>query len=307
MIGCHEASPQADPSSTGATVTGRYQINIRWTHVVARHRITLNGFPVDEEPVLSQAVNNSDRVQLNTALVGTGNELAFQFEPRITAGTEDVYVGPVRFEAVIAHAGKRVAAVDTAVIQSVRSAWAERADGRFDSLRSVGVGRPAALDSVRVWARAHPMTVSVTFDNAAGPDFSALFKEAPVITGTAADSARLRDYAMQLHHWIAAGHTQKLYEALQPSLSREIGFFRLTASPDRASALEVLRERWVAEWPNHDIDTDDVVLQKWSGGRVWELAYRTPDGRKRPLFDWHERYLRAYVAEIDGELRVVRV
>jgi len=238
-------------------------------------------------------------------LTRAGNVVTIKMEPRVRGGSSLV-VAPISVRGEITSDYQGECAIGVKVsrahVDSAASAWRERADSVWRQTRRSGpVG--AALDSVRAWARAHPMTVSVTFDNEAGPDYSDLFREAPVIAGTAADSARLRAYAMQLRDWMAAKDTTALMGAYGPAIEDR---YERTGWSSKEKYLRKNREGLVLANPILDFGREDVELRKWSGGRVWQIIRRGAI---------HDGFFRepsglgigsVYVAEINDSLHVVR-
>jgi hypothetical protein len=162
---------------------------------------------------------------------------------------------------------------------------------------------PGALDSIRAWAQRHPLTVSTTFDNEAGPDFSRIFEEAPIIEGTPADSARLRDYAMRLRDLMARKDTAALFEEFRPSIE---GRFRAHSFSDRTAFMKKNRNAVVLEDAILEFSREEVKIRAWCGGRVWELWREGSENQM--FFERPSGYGMGelYVAELDGELQVVR-
>ena len=178
-----------------------------------------------------------------------------------------------------------------------------------------GVG--PALDSARTWARANPVVVETSFVRPGGaapsdgaPAFDAVFRDARVIAGTPADSARLRAYAVRLRDLSAAHDTAAVFDAFRHSLTDAFvaaGGARAVVE-DSASFMESTRARIVMD----DVvpfEADEVGLRSWAGGRVWEL-YRAESKDPLLVTPWAGagRLARAvFVGErADGELRVVR-
>ena len=126
------------------------------------------------------------------------------------------------------------------------------------------------------------------------------------MAGTAADSARLRAYAIELRDLLRSGKAEALYREVQPSVSDDRGFYQIAYSPGRDSALAHIERHWIPEWRT-DFEADDIRLRKWSGGRIWEVSQVRPDGRVKPLLYQRGSYLRIFVGEVGGELRVVRI
>jgi hypothetical protein len=181
--------------------------------------------------------------------------------------------------------------------------WDEQARKQWKDYRSRMSTPQEALDSIRAWAERNPMTVSTTFDNEAGPDFSRIFEEAPAIEGTPADTARLKDYAMRLRDLMARRDTAALMREFRPTFTdHETG---TPASDDRIR--KIIGQNWFSRDWRLDFERRTVRVRRWSEGRVWEL-YRKASGD--PLFVSGTKQktglLDVYVAELDGELRVVR-
>jgi hypothetical protein len=154
-----------------------------------------------------------------------------------------------------------------------------------------------ALDSMRAWAARNPMVVSTRFDNEHGPDFSRVFEEAPVLKDTPATRKRLKDYAMGLRDWMAEKDTSALVEAFGPRMKSA---FKMSGATSR----EQFRKQYTSGLVYKDAEEslafgrEVVEMRPWCGGRVWEL-FRKPG---KPLL----RRMEVYVAEIGGELKVVR-
>ena len=174
-----------------------------------------------------------------------------------------------------------------------------------------GVG--PALDSARAWARAHPVVVATSFvrpggsrPSDGGPAFDGVFRRAPVIRGAAADSARLRRYAVHLGRLMAEADTAALWEAFEPAYADAFAAAGGAdgVGQDSASFMAGTRSRVVMSRAV-TFEAEDVRLRSWSGGRVWELYRDGADG----LFQGLERgpFREVYVGEgADGRLRVVR-
>ena len=297
---------------------GRIEFSLRGTHGGGELWVTLNGFPVEHSTGVMRYTQR--QAPLHSALVRGQNRIRLLSTPlvRVFAGALKVQEheglqGSIECNRKPLEAGR----VSSSQVDSAASAWRERADSVWRETRRSGpVG--AALDSVRAWARAHPMTVSVTFDNAAGPDYSDIFREAPVIAGTAADSARLRAYAMQLRDWMAAKDTTALVTAYLPAFWK--GRAPLTPLDSVWASFDSDRRRTIREYvvmsnAYLSFDRDNVGLRKWVDGRVWELYYKqeqapllveVPLRRSGPEYRGMGRKRDTYVAEINGTLRIVR-
>ncbi len=273
-----------------------------------REVITANGFPVYRQQVLSRGTYDTLSIDLNTALIGESNVIEMQIQPHVRGFGRNLTVYPQRFRAEVTcdttwggGRGPTVAGtkIPPAEVDSAHAAWSRSARRQWQTYRET-VAPGAALDSLRAWARRHPMTVQTTFDNEQGPDFSDLFEEAPVIEGTPPDSARLRAYAMHLRDLMAAKDTSALFREFRPSI--EDAYVRLQARGASYTKSEVFtsnRNHLVFDDPAVlDFDQKEVGLRAWSNKRIWEL-YRIPSD---PLL----RNLSVYVAEVNDTLRVVR-
>ena len=266
-------------------------------------------------------------------------------------GTADgVELGPVRFAfRVLAPDGTLVPGTDrpAAAADSAFAAWTAALAARWprwrateDSLyaarpelraaiaaevaasaEAARVGRGPALDSAWAWARARPVRVETRFVRPGGarptdgqPAFDEVLREAPVIGGTAADSARLRRFGVELLRLVERRDGAALYDRFATSvrdLARAGG--RSVPPPDtlRRGWAESARVRGPFLLDDVEPFTEsDVVLTSWADGRVWELSFpgqrallvhpEVAAGRSGPMKS-------VFVGEGSrGELRVVR-
>ena len=198
------------------------------------------------------------------------------------------------------------------------------------SAEAAFVGRGPALRAAWAWSQANPVIVQTSFvrppensapkasggSSASGargpgarssdgqPSFDEVFREAPVIGGTPADSARLRDYAVRLREFMVVRDTAAAWDAFSFALMREYeagGGARGVGMDSVAYASEA-REYLVMEELD-PFEAEDVELRSWSGGRVWEL-YR--DGARGLLQEGGGIFRPIFVGEgPGGELQVV--
>jgi hypothetical protein len=103
---------------------------------------------------------------------------------------------------------------------------------------------------------------------------------------------------MYLRDRMAARDTLALFEAFRPSYADHYIFNRRSGSVEEDEA--ILKERVIGDF-DLGFKRSDIDLRAWSGGRVWEIKR----GGK-PLFEAEWAIRDVYVAEIEGELRVVR-
>ena len=245
--------------------------------------------------------------------------------------------GPTRFRAwVCGPDGAVLGEAASAASDSAFAAWRAAFEGRWprwqameDSLYAArpaladsaaaamgrdrvaaAVGVSAALDSARAWAAAHPVAVSVTFERPADPggaaadglpSWDAVLREAPVIA--AADSARLRAFAVGLRDLMAAEDSLALLAAHMPSVEQRYAIY--VAPGPKQDYLQTVRGQVVVDGAVLDWDVEELELQRWADGRVWEIT--RPGGLfMTPVVQGARRGRdKAYVGEVDGELRVV--
>lgn len=326
--GCEPGKSQpASPASreVHAEDKGDYELGVRLIDFAGNYTLLINGFPVSRLPVMGRTAGQTVGASVQTGLIGEGNTASVQVKPYLARSEDALKVGPIEFEAWVQRdtGDERLPDVEITAgqVDSAYAAWTRRAEEQWqgylrweevwleahpDSAATLSWRRGGALDSLRVWAARHPLTVSATFDNETGPDFSALFEEAPVIEGTPQDTSRLIDYAMRLRDLFQRRDATAIYRTQQPK------FAAIYFSEDQA--LSAIRGNWFSYDWWFDFERQDVELRKWSGGRVWELYRRDRKamqtgkralllaGKGGRLATWHE----VYVAEIGGELKVVR-
>jgi hypothetical protein len=255
---------------------------------------------------MSRATHDQYGIDLNTALVGEGNTVDVRMIPYLEAFGSSLDVGTIEYTAEVqsstsweTHGGVPVegAKITEAEVDSVYERWSKRAQKKWDTYRST-VER-GALDSMRAWASRHPMTISTTFDNKRGPDFSRIFEEAPRLPDTPATRERLRNYAMHLRDLMAEKDTAALVEEFRPAIE-----YAYRQGKREGESLQefvaMYRKKLVLDGAEKELDfsRSEVRLSQWSDGRVWQLRR---DGAEGLL-----RRIKVYVAELDGELKVVR-
>jgi hypothetical protein len=201
--------------------------------------------------------------------------------------------------------------ITEAEVDSAYEAWRQKARKQWERYRS-RFDR-GELDSLRAWASRHPMTVSTTFDNENGPDYSRIFEEAPVIR----DTGRLKEYAIQLRDLMARKDTAGLVDEFLPVIwtGRDSLILSRLRSNFSEEQIRSVREHIVMDEAYLDIERADVGMRRWVGGRVWELYYK-PDGNAlfaarslregTPEYTGSGRKRPVYVAELGGDLKVVR-
>ena len=309
-------------STTDANQTGKdssegfveywHEVDVQDVH--GQIIVLLNGFPVYETGFGMKSHDHID-LPMNTALVGEGNRYALRVEPWMSRSEKHLSIGEA--EAWVSRneetevEGSRISG---SVVDSTYEEWREKARKQWEEYRewekewlkenpgrkdSITWKEGGALDSMRAWASRNPLTVTTTFDNEAGPDFSRVFEEAPVLEDTPATRNRLKDYAMHLRDLMAEKDTSALVEEFRPSIE-----YSYQQGKREGESLEefisMYREKLVLEGAEKELDfsREEVRLHQWSEGRVWQLRRADAEGLLRRI--------KVYVAELDGELKVVR-
>ena len=280
-------------------------LKVTWIDVYANYVVTINGFPARERWVKGRAVDNTFDVPLQTGLVRGKNEVEVRLRPSLRHRSQELKISGVEFTAEVLpyrDAEEAVAVMNEAQVDSTYAQWSKRAEKEWE--RVLAKRSPeAAIDSIKIWAGSNPLTVSTTFDNEAGPDFSKIFEEAPRLEDTPATRERLKDYAMHLRELMARKDTAALVEEFRPAIE---GRYRTGTSMSRSAFMEANRQAVVVEDVVLDFSRSDLRVQRWCGGRVWHIwreeathsgLFQDPSGGGIG---------KIYVGEIDGELKVVR-
>ena len=322
-----------------AVVPAEYAVNGEAVDLAGQLTILANGFPVHQDGVYGmRQAGASLKKRLTPALVSGRNEAAYSVVPFLSRSSAGVAATPVRFTmwveapdgSVVPGTARGVAASDSASAafeRGLRARWAgwARAEDSLLAARpgllraladSVGsdphasaYGAGPALDSARAWAARNPVVVRTSFVRSGGaertpdgqPSFDAVFRDAPVIGGAAADSARLRAYAVRLGALQLARDTAAAFAEFEPAFAARfaVGGGAAAIGMDSTALMARLRDQSIVAGPGEvPVTPAEVGLRSWAGGRVWEL-YR---GAGDPLLD----NLRVYVGEVGGALRVVR-
>jgi hypothetical protein len=277
--------------------------------------LTINGFPVHQSGAGRTFQNPVLRIGLQSGLVRGENTVRIQVEPTTLRHGDALWFPRVRLHGQVTgdyHGDRPIpgAAITEAQVDSVYAEWKQRAEAVWEGfLRSEAAWLEAnpdrgweitwrsggALDSMWAWSRDNPVVVSTTFENELGPDFSDIFLAAPMLT----DTSRIRDYAMYLRDRMAAQDTLALFEAFRRYYADQYIYYQVDGNieDDRQSLLDN------AVMPKAALDfrRGDIALRSWSGGRVWEVTRRG-----HSFFESEDAIQDVYIAEIDGELQVVR-
>mgnify|MGYP006283969685 CR=1 FL=1 len=323
-VGCHFQQERVDVSHQDPTTTvdvssdsreqAEFDLRLKYIDVWGISTVLINGFPLDESSGGRIYQNPILTFGLQSGLVRGENTVRIQIEPTTLRHGDALWFPTVRLHGQVTgdyHGDQPIpgAAITEAQVDSAYAEWKEQAEevwARFlqseaawmeanpDRGQEITWRSGGALDSMWAWSREHPVVVSTTFENKAGPDFSDIFLEAPVLT----DTVRIRDYAIYLRDRMAARDTLALFEAFRPSYADHYIFNRRSGSVEDDEA--ILKERVVGDF-DLDFERTDIDLRAWSGGRVWEIKR----GGKA-LFEAEWAIRDVYVAEIEGELRVVR-
>ena len=285
--------------------SGEYLLAVHWIDVYANFVVTINGFPARERWVKGRAVNNAFDVFLQTGLVDGANEVEVRLRPRIRHQGSELSLSGIEFRVEVFPSRRKeqpTAVIEEVQVDSAYSQWKSQVRKKWMAYLE---GQPPeeAMDAVEAWMEKHPFTVSTRFDNEAGPDFSRVFEKAPRLEDTPSTRKRLKDYAMRLRDLMAEKDTLGLFREARP-LFTDHG----TGTPyEKDRILKIIATNWFVQDWRLDFTRAEVGLRRWSGGRVWEL-YKASTGNE--LFVAGEEketgLLDIYVAELDGELRVVR-
>jgi hypothetical protein len=240
--------------------------------------------------------------------------------PFLTRSGESLSIGTVEMSAEVLCEERSMAGlgITEAEVDSAYRAWSKRARTQWeeylkwekswlekypDSSSVVTVRDGGALDSIRQWSGRHPMTVLTTFDNEAGPDFSRIFEEAPRLPDRPATRERLKDYTMHLRDLMAQKDTSALFEEFRPAIEAR---YRTGTSLSRTEFMEANRQAVVVENAVLNFTTSDLRMRSWVNGRVWQV-WREEAINQGLFQDSSGGGLGTmYVAELEGELKVVR-
>ena len=324
-VGCHRAEEPGDPNSAviasdrdtdgyAGRAHSKFYFRLKYVDKWGLVTLMINGFPEHQSGAGRTYQNPVLSIGLQSGLVRGENTVRIQIEPTTLRHGDALWFPTVRLHGRVTgdyHGDRPIpgAEITEAQVDSAYAEWKEGAKAAWAGfLRSETAWREAnpdrgweitwrsggALDSMWAWSREHPVVVSTTFENEAGPDFSDLFLEAPVLT----DTVRIRDYAMYLRDRMAARDTLALFEAFRPSYADHYIFNRRPGSVEEDET--IIKDRVVGDF-DLDFERTDIDLRAWSGGRVWEIKR---GGKALFEAEWAIRDI--YVAEIEGELRVVR-
>jgi hypothetical protein len=303
----HFASASSNPAE--------FFFGIMYEDVRGTVTLTVNGFPIHQAGGGRRFQNGILSYSLQSALVSGQNIFRIEIEPTTLRHGDALWFPTVRLHGQVTadyHGDRPIpgAEITEAQVDSAYAKWKKRAEAawaRFlrseaawleanpDRGREITWRSGGALDSMWTWSREHPVVVSTTFENEAGPDFSDIFLDAPVLT----DTTRIRDYAMYLRDRMAARDTLALFEAFRRYYADQYIYYGVDGNieDDRQSLLDN------AVMPNADLDfrRSDITLRSWSERRVWEVTRRG-----QSFFESEDAIQDVYIAEIDGELQVVR-
>lgn len=184
----------------------------------------------------------------------------------------------------------------------------DTAQAEQDALRSVALGETVQR---RREGAAQPLSrveLELTFDSEDVPSFRDRLVEAAVVE----DEERVRDYAMELRDALRSRRIDDLYEAFEVKFEEYDRAFPSRAPDDnrewfRQHAGETLFDESGRQ--RFDFTRDDLLLERWAGGRVWELGVERDDtSREFVLVEDDEGIftMDVYVGEVAGELRIVR-
>ena len=291
----------AEEPAPGAA--GAYRVELQIDDVAGRWRVTLNGFPIrDRTDVAAATRQNWIDPDLDVALVSGVNVVRAEVWPHLRRSGDALAVGPAALRGAVAEVGAGPVPGASFDVGAAQSEWERTLRARWAGwVRAEAPGESWALDSARAWVEGHPVAAAARFLNERGPSFDAVFRDAPVIGGAAADSARLRAYAVRLGALQLARDTAAAFAEFEPAFAARfaVGGGAAAIGMDSTALMARLRDQSIVAGPGEvPVTPAEVGLRSWAGGRVWEL-YR---GAGDPLLD----NLRVYVGEVGGALRVVR-
>lgn len=177
-----------------------------------------------------------------------------------------------------------------------------------DAVRSVDVGEAVRQRLERSAEPTSSVELELAFDSEDVPSFRERLREAPVVD----DEEELRDYAMELRDALEERRTDDLYEEFEVKFEEYDRAFPSRAPDDsrawfRQHATESLFEESARQ--RFDFTRDDLLLEPWAGGRVWELGVERDDtSREFVLVEDDEGtfVMDVYVGDVAGDLRIVR-
>ena len=140
----------------------------------------------------------------------------------------------------------------------------------------------------------------ITFDNKQF-DFSDVLLKSPILQ----DTVQLIDYALKLKSWVQNHDIDKLLEHMAP----KVRDYAISYSVEEDIIREGLKQSFTGDMFNmewEEVPREDIIPISYCEGRVWELT----TSKGHPLFysenEEGHTSLPVYVAEVNGELRVVR-
>ena len=296
--GCRgDAAPQGAAGPAEVTPARGCSVVLDGVHEGGLVVVTVNGFPVEAGP--GAVTYEGFEADATPALVSGENVVAVRMRPLLGRAGDRLQVGRPSLSVRAACADGSGAALGAGEVSAAHGAWRPGLARRWARWRS----GPGALDSARAWAGRHPAVAEARFTRPAGaaPSFDGVFRGGPVIGGTAADSARLRAYAVRLLALTAAQDTAALVDELAPALADR---FRYAVHGLDSAAYYGLNRRAVVYADPEPYEAGDVEMTSWAGGRVWGLGRRGEPGLLQDAAT--ESYVEVFVAEVDGRLRVVR-
>jgi hypothetical protein len=293
---------------------GHYWLNVKVDQFKGSYTLLCNGFPVKKMWVNVIETDDEWAADMQTALIGEGNVASIRIRPfldysgkRLTVGTAQleawVEIEETRQSYVPLHKIKRAEGeglLRAEAVDSTYSAWKKQVQEQWKKLLEEKATPKEAFVQLKTWRWNHPMEVKTTpFKNRDGPDFSRVFEEAPKLKDTPATRERLRDYAMRLRDLMAEKDTAGLVKEFRPEMrySYQIGAHDADSFEEYVSTYQ---KHYVLEGAEEELNFSrtDVRLQPWVDGRVWQLRRKDAEGLLRRI--------EVYVAELEGDLQVVR-
>jgi len=294
----------------------------------ARTLTTVNGVGIDESDGRTSASFNSPT---NANLIGKGNTVTVTVKPttvaagdppksgkladadsvrpstveeaKVTAKIKKITSGKVTPEGGKTLAEKNLQEVVEKREEALRKEFLEKMESAPPEKKKALASREEELTSVTF-----PIEMELTFDSEDVPSFRERFVEAPVIEDTAA----LKDFAMRLRTAVIERDYETLFNALKPKYVDYNAAYPGRAKEDRRAWFENLfQEHIYSKGLSMDFDREDLKLQKWAKGRIWEVNVDRGEalGDEFVLTKMGQKgrsFMDIFVGKVDGELKVVR-
>jgi hypothetical protein len=274
-----EAAPAAAAKKADGQLKPIYHLSL--TVRSCQARLLLNGFPLMS---LSSTDDTPDSFAppINPYLAGKRNTVEIEIRPAVRDDGTEVPLTKADFEMDVReyHKGGIV----------------EPGGGKLVTKFSMPASVRRRLKKGKKLKQ--PLKFTHRFANGGGIDFSAELLDASPFT----DREAVVNYAMHLRDIIAKGDVDGLMAEYEPKGRTWMAAYgkshELLAGNTRKGLVKFIKRK-----PELTFGPNDVIVQPWCGGRIWELRRK---GRKEFLQTPDGGWLKAFVGLRNGELRVVR-